>query len=1450
MAPFAYVSDATIKNLRTTGTIYGETSYYAAGIVGKAEGNTTLQSCHSNVAITSTASVAEGDEESPMLGGIVAQSTGTLSLTDCLFDGSINAENTSYCGGFLGQRKSGTATFTNCLMEGELNCNTDGCGTFYQPDESDSGYTITNSYYRTAYGASQGTQTDDTGEDLRIRLGENWLVTDGEKVVPVVNTYDLANGKLSLSPVVYPYTGSPVNVSWTVRNFYNELLSENTDYTVTIQNAAGETLTGATDLGEYALTINGTGGYMGSKTVHFCVYEPDGGAFPLQTDNDFQHDTDNAGYFYVRMPRSWERWPYDEDPTESSHEPEDNPRVVNIPAGFTRCFKVYDDGGKQRMGVDEYGDEEEFGYYEFGDEMEPKTLTLTCPEGFCFSVQGTMILPDCHSFTIYDGSSVGGGGVLLDHANGHRTISPIVTSGNSITFYLDASENWGIDVDGFDLTARVIPQVPPTWLANDDSQLEGSEKNASVIAANDGGRVNVALNGRTLYRDGTWNTLCLPFDIANIGSSPLRGATVKTLKSTNYSDGELTLNFSQKLTSLEAGKPYIVKWDPAETQIHYTATDGTRNATDEHSRDYPSLFDRWEKTWMIEYNDETNSRSYYPYHSAFCEFVTSEKMFVTGYTMSNDDSDPDCSPTKWTLRGKMSLNDSEWTLLDSRDVTETGNPEDSVPTRYDEQKNYYLAADKQGTYQYFRIDVEFNYSFYLCNMQLIGTPVIEDIVNPTFMGVTIKDELHPVESVGVTFEGSYSSLNDTDGLLLDAHNAGGNAFHATLSLPDVTLFTDAEHTTPATGAAIPFAADGTVTFYYPQSDLALTLHDDDSEAADGEKNADLIAAKDGEFAVVTLDGRTLYKDGHWNTLCLPFDIDDIEQSTLRGATVKAIEKTAYKDGAMTLGFSSEGLSSIEAGKSYIVKWETIEFPVTRPSEDILNNLGFIDEIPTLDYDDYEPHRANDVLLIDGDTDSQYERDWEETSIKFHYEEPITPTGYAIWTADNVEEDECNPASWTIWARNEGDEDWTELATVDNENGDKLPMTNSTCTLFELNNSTAYQYFKFTANGTKYYYDYEEYPNWYELGKLKLSELQLFTARPNTDIVNPVFEGVTIKGQTDASNNFFFEGSYSSLASTDGQMLDAHNAGGNAFHAAIDLSMLNVDGYDFSCYSDAGHTTPADGTIPFDDNDGNVTIYPKWMLTLNNADTQAEEKNIEIISYAAVHPVVTDVTLAGRTLWKDGDWNTLCLPFNLGNPEAEGGHYFDGTLLEGATVKTLESTDFKDGLLTMNFVDVHEIEAGKPYLVKWEGDGKSNLVAPVFTDVTISNDTANVETEYVNFVGTYSSVVFDAGAAHKDVLFLGSRSTLYYPDGSKTTTINACRAYFTLKGITAGDPANGGDVKGFVLNFDGEDDPDAIHNAQFIMHNEETEWYDLGGRKVPNSQLRKGIYITRGKKVLY
>ena len=81
---------------------------------------------------------------------------------------------------------------------------------------------------------------------------------------------------------------------------------------------------------------------------------------------------------------------------------------------------------------------------------------------------------------------------------------------------------------------------------------------------------SVTLAGRTIYRDGTWNTLCLPFDVADFTGTPLEGAVVETLASSAFDaeTGRLTLNFTDPLTSVEAGKPYIVKWNGDQEDIY------------------------------------------------------------------------------------------------------------------------------------------------------------------------------------------------------------------------------------------------------------------------------------------------------------------------------------------------------------------------------------------------------------------------------------------------------------------------------------------------------------------------------------------------------------------------------------------------------------------------------------------------------------------------------------------------------------------------------------------------------------------------------------------------------------------------------------------------------------------------------------------------------------------
>ena len=249
--------------------------------------------------------------------------------------------------------------------------------------------------------------------------------------------------------------------------------------------------------------------------------------------------------------------------------------------------------------------------------------------------------------------------------------------------------------------------------------------------------------------------------------------------------------------------------------------------------------------------------------------------------------------------------------------------------------------------------------------------------------------------------------------------------------------------------------------------------------------------------------------------------------------------------------------------------------------------------------------------------------------------------------------------------------------------------------------------------------------------------------------------------------------------------------------------------------------------------GTYEVIPAIINLADNADNSTTINTAD--------GFLANVTLSGRTLYKDGKWNTLCLPFSVDD--------FNGTPLQGATVKTLASTTFSDGTLTMNFTeDLTGIEAAKPYIVKW-ADGTS-IVDPVFTNVTISDVTANAETDYVDFVGTYSPVSIYTD--EKTNLYLGADNKLYYPTASGFK-VNACRGYFQLKqGLTAGEPTNSQQpgVRAFVLNFDDDSNATGILTTNFTNStNSDNEWYSLDGCRLNGKPTAKGIYINNGRKVV-
>ena len=113
-------------------------------------------------------------------------------------------------------------------------------------------------------------------------------------------------------------------------------------------------------------------------------------------------------------------------------------------------------------------------------------------------------------------------------------------------------------------------------------QLDHDAKNSELISAYGGYETNVKLLNHTLLKDGSWNTLCLPFGLASLTGTPLEGAIVKELDisteynshKTGFENGTLYLNF-KAVTSIEARKPFIVKWSKPDNYVAYDGTNAS-----------------------------------------------------------------------------------------------------------------------------------------------------------------------------------------------------------------------------------------------------------------------------------------------------------------------------------------------------------------------------------------------------------------------------------------------------------------------------------------------------------------------------------------------------------------------------------------------------------------------------------------------------------------------------------------------------------------------------------------------------------------------------------------------------------------------------------------------------------------------------------------------------------
>ena len=174
IAPFYYVENATIKNLRTQGKITSK-GYGLSGMVYIALGTTTLTGCISDVDITGGNG---GWNDSKAAGMVQAVAYGaSVQITDCLVKGSItdNAdEDERAMAGFVFYN-GGTYTLPRCLYLGKNNATSDTTGKTFGKDGY--GATFTDCYYLNPCGKAQGTQV--TAE--RLKSGEMAKLLQGDR---------------------------------------------------------------------------------------------------------------------------------------------------------------------------------------------------------------------------------------------------------------------------------------------------------------------------------------------------------------------------------------------------------------------------------------------------------------------------------------------------------------------------------------------------------------------------------------------------------------------------------------------------------------------------------------------------------------------------------------------------------------------------------------------------------------------------------------------------------------------------------------------------------------------------------------------------------------------------------------------------------------------------------------------------------------------------------------------------------------------------------------------------------------------------------------------------------------------------------------------------------------------------------------------------------------------
>lgn len=160
----------------------------------------------------------------------------------------------------------------------------------------------------------------------------------------------------------------------------------------------------------------------------------------------------------------------------------------------------------------------------------------------------------------------------------------------------------------------------------------------------------------------------------------------------------------------------------------------------------------------------------------------------------------------------------------------------------------------------------------------------------------------------------------------------------------------------------------------------------------------------------------------------------------------------------------------------------------------------------------------------------------------------------------------------------------------------------------------------------------------------------------------------------------------------------------------------------------------------------------------------------------------------RPLLRNGDYCTLTLPFDLSAEQIAD----ENCPLHGFTIKEFESSESGDAV-NIYLNEVSEIEAGKPYFVRYAGTPTNERLTPLtFRNVTVAAyEPASIAlSDDCTPHGVFNPYALTGG--DQTTLFLSSNNTLYYPNANGT--MNGFRAYLKVGGALSAPIRRGAPIR--------------------------------------------------------